>query len=104
MWPEVPSASPRYHPAWTLPSMRPTAEVQSSMLPSRLCHLPEARARFGDRVERLPAFFGRVDPLADDVVAAIEGTPGGWHLFDEAARRGVDRVAGAPAAFRALFD
>lgn len=74
------------------------------MLPTRLCHLPEARARFGDRIDRLAAFFGRVDPLADDVVAAIEGTPGGWHLFDEAARRGVERVAGAPAAFRALFD
>jgi hypothetical protein len=74
------------------------------MLPTRLCHLPEARARFGDRVDRLAVFFGRVDPLADDVVAAIEGTPGGWHLFDEAARRGVDRVPGAPAAFRPLFD
>jgi hypothetical protein len=38
------------------------------------------------------------------VVAAIEGTHGGWRLFDEAARRGVERVAGAPACFRALFE
>ena len=74
------------------------------MFPARFCRLPEARARFGDRVDRLGAFLGRVDPLADDVVAAIEGTPGGWHLFAEAARLGIDRVSGAPASFRALFD
>jgi len=74
------------------------------MFPTRFSHVPEARARFGDRVDRLGAFLGRVDPLADEVVAAIQGTPGGWRLFDEAARVGVDRVAGAPASFRALFD
>lgn len=74
------------------------------MFPSRFANTAEARARFGDRVDRLGAFFDRVDPLGDEVVAAIEGTPGGWRLFDEAARRGVERVPGAPAAFRALFD
>ena len=35
---------------------------------------------------------------------AIEGTPGGWRMFDEAARRGLENVQGAPASFRALFD
>jgi ER-bound oxygenase mpaB/B'/Rubber oxygenase, catalytic domain len=74
------------------------------MFPTRFSHLPEARARFGDRVDRLGAFLDRGDPLADDVVAAIEGTPGGWILFDEAAKGGIDGVAGAPASFRALFD
>jgi hypothetical protein len=74
------------------------------MLPTRFSHLPEARARFGDRVDRLGAFLGRVDPLADEVVAAIGGTPGGWRLFEEAARQGVERVAGAPRSFHALFE
>jgi hypothetical protein len=74
------------------------------MLPTRFSHLPEARARFGDRVDRLGAFLGRVDPLADEAVAAIEGTPGGWRLFEEAARHGVERVAGTPASFHALLE
>jgi hypothetical protein len=74
------------------------------MFPSRFANLGEARARFGDRVDRIGAFLERVDPLGDEVVAAIERTPGGWRLFEEAARRGVDRVPNAPAAFRALFD
>jgi hypothetical protein len=78
--------------------------LESSMFPTRFSRLPEARARFGDRVDRLGAFLGRVDPLADDVVAAIAGTPGGWRLFEEAARQGVERVVGAPVSFRALFD
>jgi hypothetical protein len=71
---------------------------------TRFLHVPEARARFGDRVDRLGSFLGRVDPLADEVAAALEGTPGGWHLFEEAAKHGVERVPGAPASFRALFD
>jgi hypothetical protein len=63
-----------------------------------------ARARFGDRVDRVGAFLDKVDPLGDEVVAAIEATPGGWRLFDEATQHGVDAVANAPACFRALFD
>ncbi|MGH7295257.1 MAG: oxygenase MpaB family protein, partial [Polyangiaceae bacterium] len=77
------------------------------VLPARYCNLAGARARFGDRVDRLGGFFDRVDPLADEVVAAIESTPGGWALFDQCMKRGVEhvgRAAGAPAAFRAFFD
>lgn len=74
------------------------------MVPSRMCNVAEARARYGDRVDRLAGFLTKVDGLADDVVDAIEATPGGWRMFDTAARLGVDRVQGAPAAFRALFD
>jgi len=74
------------------------------MVPSRYCNVAEARARFGDRVDRLGSFLDKVDGLADDVVESIEGTPGGWRMFDTAARLGVDRVQGAPASFRALFD
>lgn len=76
----------------------------ASSFPSRYSNLIAARARFGDRVDRLGAFLTKVDTLADDVVESIEGTPNGWRMFDEAARRGVERVAGAPASFRALFD
>jgi hypothetical protein len=74
------------------------------MVPARFCNVSAARARFGDRVDRLGAYLTKVDGLADDVVDAIEGTPGGWRMFDTAARLGVDHVQGAPAAFRALFD
>ena len=72
------------------------------MVPTRFSHLPEARARFGDRVDRLGAFLGRVDPLADDVVAAIEGTPGGWQLFDEEHRsQAMNTAPGNPSDWRA---
>jgi len=74
------------------------------MYPSRYSNLAAARARFGDRVDRLGAYLTQVDTLADDVVESIEGTPGGWRMFDEASRRGVEHVPGAPASFRALFD
>ncbi len=76
----------------------------SRMFPARFVHTAEARARFGDRVDRIGAFFDKVDALGDEVVAAIEGTPGGWRLFDECARRGPEHVAGAPACFRAMID
>jgi hypothetical protein len=73
-------------------------------LPSRFANTAAARARFGDKVDRLGSFLHSVDPLGDEVVSAIEATPGGWKLFDEAARRGVERVPAAPACFGALLD
>lgn len=76
----------------------------SSMFPTRYSNLTDARARFGDRVDRLGRFFDRVDPLADEVVAAVEATPGGWKLFDQASRMGVERVPSAPASFHAFFE
>ncbi|MBI5518158.1 MAG: DUF2236 domain-containing protein [Deltaproteobacteria bacterium] len=39
--------------------------------PSRFIKLPQARARFGDRVDRLGAFLHEGDPLADAVVDAL---------------------------------
>jgi hypothetical protein len=74
------------------------------MFPTRFANTAEARARFGDRVDRIGSFLDKIDPLGDEAVAAIEATPGGWKLFDEAARRGVERVPSAPQAFRPLFD
>jgi hypothetical protein len=78
------------------------------MYPSRFTNLPEARVRFGDRVDRLGAFLSRVDTLADEVVAAMEAMPAGagWRMFDRALVRGVDAVPDArevPDCFRALF-
>ncbi len=75
------------------------------MLPSRFTGLAGARARFGDRVDRLGRFLTRVDPLGDDVVASIQAMPpgAGWRLFERAARDGVENVADAPPTFRALF-
>ena len=75
------------------------------MLPSRFINLPGARARFGDRVDRLGAYLTRVDPAADAVVEAIEAMPPGegWAIFRRAAREGIASVPDAPEAFRALF-
>src|SRR5262249_21959159 len=49
-------------------------------------------------------FLERVDPLGDEMVAAIERTPGGWRLFDEACKNGVGGLHGAPACFRGFFE
>ena len=46
----------------------------------------------------------KVDPLADDVIADFaERGRTGWQMLDEALRRGVDAVEGAPEPLRALF-
>ncbi len=72
--------------------------------PSRFVNVSEARARFGDRVDRLGAFLTRVDPLADAVVADLERAHGGWRVFDEATRHGIASTPGAPDSFHALFE
>jgi hypothetical protein len=75
------------------------------MLPARFVNLPESRARFGDRVDRLGAFLARVDPVADAVVEEIEALPpgAGWSLFRRAAQEGIASVPDAPPALRAFF-
>jgi hypothetical protein len=75
------------------------------MFPTRFVNLPEARARFGDRVDRLGRYLTRVDPLADAVVEAIDALPpgAGWALFRRAASEGIANVPGAPAALEAFF-
>ena len=74
------------------------------MFPTRYTNLPEARARFGDRVERLGQYFDRVDDVAD---AAVEGITrdggGGFSLLTRALDHGIDAVPGAPDGLRALF-
>jgi hypothetical protein len=75
------------------------------MLPSRFLNVSAARARFGDRVDRLGEYLLRVDPLADAVVETIEAMPAGagWALFRRAAQAGIASTPEAPEAMRALF-
>ena len=75
------------------------------MHPTRFTNLPDARARFGDRVDRLGPYLLQVDEPADAVVRRIAAMPAGrgWALFTEAAARGVANVADAPDEMRALF-
>jgi hypothetical protein len=75
------------------------------MLPSRFLNVSAARARFGDRVDRLGEFLLRVDPVADAVVETIEAMPAGagWALFRRAAQAGIASTPEAPEAMRALF-
>ena len=75
------------------------------MVPTRFVNVASARARFGDRVDRLAPYLDAVDPLADAVVASIEAArTEGWRMFGEAAARGVATVSGAPESFRAFFN
>jgi len=75
------------------------------MIPSRYTNLDAARARFGDRVDRLAPFFLRTDPLADAVAEALaELGPGrGFAMLEQALDRGIDAVPDAPAALRTYF-
>ena len=74
--------------------------------PSRFVRLDEARARFGDRVDRVGAFLSRSDDLADAAVRELGARPpdAGWKLVEEALTRGVSSVPSAPPALRALFE
>lgn len=75
------------------------------MIPSRFTDLDAARARFGDRVDRLAPYLLRVDPLADAAVEALGALPSGrgWLLLNDALARGVASVSDAPGALRDLF-
>jgi hypothetical protein len=76
-----------------------------AVFPTRYTNLVAARARFGDRVDRLGVFLTRSDDLADRVVEAIEGMPrgAGWKMFADATRQGIASVPAAPDALRAFF-
>jgi ER-bound oxygenase mpaB/B'/Rubber oxygenase, catalytic domain len=74
------------------------------VFPARYVHVNEARARFGDRVDRLAAYLTLTDPLADAVAADVAAHTGSWALFDAASKRGIRSVKDAPDSFRALFD
>jgi hypothetical protein len=75
------------------------------MIPSRYTHLDAARARFGDRVDRLAPFLFKVDPLADAAIEAIEALAPqrGWAMLEQGLATGIASVTHAPDALRALF-
>jgi hypothetical protein len=79
--------------------------LEKPIFPSRYTNLHAARARFGDRIDRLGVYLTRSDDQADRVVETIEGMPrgAGWRMFDEATRHGIATVPNAPDSFRAFF-
>ncbi len=65
-----------------------------------------ARARFGDRVDRLAPFLFAMDPLADALAAALaeDRSGDGWQKLETALARGVAAVPHPSAAMRAFFE
>jgi hypothetical protein len=74
--------------------------------PTRFSNVAEARARWGDRVDRLGPHLWKTDPLADAVVESIESlAPGeGWRLFEEGIRGGAKAIPNAPKPMRDLLE
>lgn len=70
-------------------------------------NLDAARARFGDRVDRLVPYFYQTDELADRAVASMGTLPHGqgWKLFQRGLRLGIDRLddRDVPEPLRALL-
>ena len=74
------------------------------MTPVRYTNLPAARARFGDKVDRLAPFFYKLDPAADACIEAMDHHPGSWPMVTRALSHGASSVKELPPAFRALLD
>lgn len=74
--------------------------------PSRFVHLPAARLRWGDRVDRVGAFYSKGDPLADDVVRELETAHRAerWAMINEAAARGIATIQNPPPGIRRFFE
>ena len=75
------------------------------MIPSRYTNLDAARAKFGDRIDRLAPFLLRTDPLADACVEAMAGVErgGGFQLLESMlAKSEVD--PSAPPAMRQFIE
>ncbi len=73
-------------------------------IPSRVVQIEAARARFGDRVDRLVPFLDQVDELGDAAVTFLQDQgEGGATLLARALEHGIDAVSNAPAGLRALF-
>jgi hypothetical protein len=69
-------------------------------------NVPEARARFGSTIDRLGELLREADPLADAVVESFAKLPlpgAGRRMLEEALRKGIGAVSGAPEPLRALF-
>jgi hypothetical protein len=74
-----------------------------SVFPARFVGLDAARARFGDRVDRLGHFLLRGDPLADRAAEALaEAGPKGFAMLERALAEGP--FIGCPAPVAALVE
>jgi hypothetical protein len=75
--------------------------------PRRLIGIDAARARFGERAERIAAFFSEGDALGDAAVLALRELPGGRALLTRALQHGIASLRGAdapPPALQQLFE
>jgi len=73
------------------------------MIPTRFVNVASARARFGDRVDRLARHLMRSDDAADEVLRAMEagGRAQAWQAFERGLRG--EPIPDAPAAMRELI-
>lgn len=73
--------------------------------PTRYIRLDQARAKYGDRVDRFGDFLMVGDPLADAAIDSLAGRPAPARqaLIDRALDHGIDATPEATDALRALF-
>ncbi len=79
----------------------------AARFPSRFVHVEEARARFGDRTDRVGALLYATDPLADSAIDEIESLPKGegQRIFHELCAAGPSAAGRSNApALRRLVD
>lgn len=80
--------------------------IEMIRYPARLVGLDAARSRFGERANRMAAFFLEGDPLADAAAAALDALPTtrAQALLTRALAHGIGSLdSEAPAALHALF-
>src|SRR4051794_16393659 len=78
---------------------------QSSMTDTDYQPPHSTTAEHAYRAERLASLRGRMDPLADDVVATFAALPPGCgrHMLETALEHGIDHVPHAPESLQRLF-
>ncbi|MBK8255435.1 MAG: DUF2236 domain-containing protein [Polyangiaceae bacterium] len=99
------SALPIHVYTWLWYGRLPLPALQSeAMIPSRFVNTDAARALFGDRVDRLAPFLGRVDPLADEAVEALSALGGGgFHMLESTLTSGNYTDRSVPKALQTFL-
>src|SRR3954453_7884075 len=80
-------------------------DLPNGALPSAYGGAESARGKHGSRLASYAKFLRHGDPLADAAVEslAVLGRAGAEQMIDRAVTNGIDAVADAPEALRALF-
>jgi hypothetical protein len=80
--------------------------AHTPIFPSRFVRVEEARARFGDRVDRVGALLFSPDQLADEAIVAMEQLPKGegQRMVNQLSASGPSAVSGAPPALGRLVE